>query len=142
MGSKPMAHVILNYVARYSPLRVHQKEPRPVVIASFGYENDFGKDFLKKLDDNEWSAIDVRQWLRRDPSVTIKHHENGGIARTQKAVLGQEGYFECFSYIMNAILDGHHAIGLGCKAGQHRSDTLMRHVKDACNMATDIVHQC
>ena len=142
MGSKSIAHVILNYVAGYSPLHVHQKEQQPVVIGSFGYENDFGKDFLKKLDHDQWSAIDVRQWLRRDPSATIKHNENGGVARTQKAVLGQEGYFECFSYIMNAILDGHHAIGLGCKAGQHRSDTMMRHVKDACNMATDIVHQC
>ena len=132
----------LNYVARYSPLHVCQKEPKPIVIASFGYETNYGKDFLKKIQYEDWVTIDVRDWLHGDPAAKVKHGENGACAQTQKAVFGQEGYFECLSSIMDTILDGHNAIALGCKAGLRRSDTLMRHSKDLLNMVKDIVHQC
>ena len=121
-------------------LHVYQKEPTPVVIASFGYEEDFGKDFLQTVRNQAtWTTIDVRSWLARDPAATIKHNENGAHPQTQKAVFGQQGYFKCFESVMNYVTDGKHAIGLGCKAGRHRSDTIARHVVDALNYLEDSV---
>ena len=109
--------------------------PRGITIVSFGYGVQSGKEFLKDAED-AFAIVDAREYLKRDPSVSVSHHENGSSKQTQSVVFGQEGVVELMQHLVDLSADEDN-IGVGCRQGIHRSDTCARSLEDTLNMIVD-----
>ena len=88
--------------------------------------------------------IDVRRWLRRNPSgERVFREKDGRHVETQRVVFRQSGFGSVAQEIFDEIVgqyanDGRAALlGLVCTAGVHRSDTLGRLCECAGNMLLD-----
>lgn len=105
-----------------------------VTIVSLGYSSHLGKQFAANiLDDDSWTVIDCRKWLKKDWSTVVGKGENGSHPQTTKTVVSQDGYFELIHKVADEVLSGARKVALCCNWGCHRSDTARRHVVDLLN---------
>ena len=112
----------------------HEDEyPLTVTVVSFGYESGFGQDFIKHSE-GTFHHLDVREFLHKDPSSVVGHNENGTFAQTQMCVFGQEGFPQLTTKILDLVGKGCRCLALGCRKGNHRSDTTGRCVEDILNL--------
>lgn len=116
---------------------VEDPSPETVVIVAFGDHQDSGKNFQKAIKDQNFHEFDVRQWLQRDPSVTVLHSENGEYQSTQRCVLQQSGFADLEKQLIDATWTNG-KIAVYCSAGIHRSDVAGRMLEDVLNGIHDI----
>ena len=96
--------------------------PETVVIVAFGEHQDSGKNLQKAIKDQNFHEFDVRQWLQRDPSVSVLHGENGEYQSTQRCVLQQEGFAKPHEATHRCRMDQrqNHRVLLGGHPSQRR----------------------
>ena len=112
-------------------------EPQGVTIVSFGYQQKSGKDWLEDAAD-VFTVVDAREYLKRDPSSAVGHEQNGTFLQTQQVVFSQAGIVELLEQLTEFIDSGDtDKLGVGCRMGMHRADTVCRALEDSLNMMVD-----
>ena len=104
----------------------------PISLVSIGFQDTWGKEFLKWGAVEQWHVVDVRS-LHRDPADIVSHHETGDSPNVQVAVIGQDGFPGLVSQIVETALKGASRIAIACNKGRHRSIVVARMVEDILN---------
>jgi hypothetical protein len=117
--------------------------PFPIAIVSFGYKDKNSKDVQKFLESMGCydDVVDCRDFLQRDPSVSVGHNVNGSNEGTQRAVFGQDGFCDLMECLLtkagSSSCNG--IVTPVCNHGCHRSDTAGRMTTDILNQVTNDV---
>ena len=110
-------------------------EPKGITIVSFGATVQSGKMFLEEARE-QFHLIDAREYLPKDPASVVSHEQNGTFTTTQNTIFGQNGVVDLLQQLVEAASD-EEKLGIGCRQGMHRSDTIARALEDALNMVID-----
>ena len=101
----------------------------PISIIVAGARTNQGAAMLKIAEANpdKFRAIDVRQWLQRDPSLgkqwDVAHDKDSEFLPCQLSLLLSPGFVECVKACATDIANHHEeklVWVLYCTAGQHR----------------------